>query len=104
MRIVLNWFIMDIETIKKLKNKSKGLDAVVQIGKNGITFAIIEQIKRIVKKKKLIKIKLSRGFVEEQEQNGKKKKDIGILLATDTNTQLIDVVGFTVSLSVKIRN
>jgi RNA-binding protein YhbY len=87
---------MNLET---LKLKSKGLDAVVTIGKNGLTFAVLEQIKQILKKKKLIKIKLSRGFVESQEADGKKKKDIGAEIADATDSFLVNVVGFTVSVA-----
>jgi len=85
--------------LDNLKKQSKGLDPVVQIGKNGATLAVLEQIKRILQKKKLIKIKLSRDFVETQEQEGKKKKDVGQNLADATNSLLVDVVGFTVSLA-----
>lgn len=87
---------MDLDALKK---ESKGLDAVVQIGKNGVTVALIDQIKRILQKKKLIKIKLSRSFVEEQGAQGKKKKEIGQDLADSTNSLVVDVVGFTVSLA-----
>jgi RNA-binding protein YhbY len=87
---------MDLGALKK---ESKGLNSVVQIGKNGATFPVLDQIKRILQKKKLIKIKLSRSFVEEQEKEGKKKKDIGQDLADSTNSVVVDVVGFTVSLA-----
>ncbi len=87
---------MNFET---LKLKSKGLDPVVTVGKNGLTIAVLEQIKQVLKKKKLIKIKLSRGFVESQEADGKKKKEIGEEIADATNSFLVNVVGFTVSLA-----
>lgn len=49
---------MNTPDIKLLRAKSHSLEPVLQIGKSGVTDSVIEEIKRLLKKKKLIKIKL----------------------------------------------
>ena len=43
---------------KELKEISIGLRPTIQIGKKGLTIELIEEIKKQLKKKKLLKIKL----------------------------------------------
>ena len=47
-----------MDKIKELKAKSHAMHSVLQIGKSGATDSVIEEIIKILKKKKLIKIKL----------------------------------------------
>jgi RNA-binding protein len=87
--------------LQKLKIKSRELEPTVIVGKNGLTEGTIEQIKSVLKKKKLIKIKLLRSFVAEEEDSGLSKRQVGEKLAELTNSILVDVVGFTISLAKK---
>jgi RNA-binding protein len=87
--------------LKKLKVESRGLEPVVIIGKQGINDSVISHIKHVLKKKKLIKIKLSRGYLDSQLDSGKSRKEIALNIAELTNTILIDSVGLTVSLGRK---
>jgi len=58
---------MDIKKIKELRGKSHGLEATVQIGKEGITGPVIEEIKKQLKKRKLIKVKFLKSAGERSE-------------------------------------
>lgn len=78
---------------KELAEKSKELEPVIRIGKNGITEGIIEEIKSQLKKKKLIKIKFLKSAMEDID-----KKVLAKRIAEDTNSELIDQVGFIVVL------
>lgn len=53
------------EDIKKLRKKAVNLEPLVRLGKKGINDSIMEEIKKMLKKRKLIKIKLLRNFVEQ---------------------------------------
>ena len=87
------------QNLHKLKLKARAMPATVQIGKNGLTEASIEELKKQLKKRKLVKIKLVKGFVEQlKESSNKTKKEIAIELAEKTNSELIDAVGFVVVL------
>ena len=43
---------------KKLKDQAKAMKPLIQIGKNGLTESVVQQIIRLIKKRKLVKIKL----------------------------------------------
>ncbi len=77
----------------KLKEKAKTLEPVIRIGKNGLTESTIKEIKKQLNKKKLIKVKLLRSFI-----NDKNKKQVAKDIAQETNSRIIDLVGFVVVL------
>lgn len=58
---------MDIKKLKELKAKSHGLEATVQVGKEGITDSLIEEIKKQLKKRKLIKVKFLKSAGERKK-------------------------------------
>ena len=79
--------------IVSLKRRALGLEPVVRIGKKGLTDETVQEIKKQLKKKKLIKIKVLRSGLE----------DIGIKELTDrlveeTGSVLVSRVGFVVVL------
>lgn len=76
-----------------LKAKAKTLEPVIRIGKNGITENVLEHIKLMLKKRKLIKIKMLKAFVDANN-----KKMVAKKLAEDTNAELIEQVGFVIVL------
>ena len=87
--------------IAKIKIESRNLLPVVIIGKNGINEEVINHIKRVIKKKKLIKIKLLHSYIDLEKKGGFSKKQIGQKLADLTGSKLIEVMGLTVSLAKK---
>lgn len=78
---------------KELLEKTNPLKPVLRIGKNGLTENVIKELKNQLKKKKLIKVKLLKSFIE-----GKDKKKIAKEIANKTNSKLIQQIGFVVVL------
>lgn len=78
---------------KELLEKTNLLKPVLRIGKNGLTENVIKELKNQLKKKKLIKVKLLKSFIE-----GKDKKKIVAEIAAQTNSKLIQQIGFVVVL------
>ena len=81
------------DQIKKLKVKAKGLTPLVRIGKNGLTEAVVNQVKLLVSKRKLVKVKFLRSFLESND-----KKEAAKKLAQETNAEILEQVGFVVVL------
>ena len=79
-----------------IKQKAKLLKPTIQIGKNGITDSLIEEIKKQIKKSRLVKIKLLRGFVEAND-----RKKISKEIVEKTDSVLIDQVGHVIVLRKK---
>ena len=82
-------------TKHELKQKAKGLLPLLRIGKNGITENQIKEIKKLLQKKKLVKIKLLKSFIEPTK---KKRKEIARDLAKKTDSELVDLTGFVIVL------
>ncbi len=76
---------------KELKQKSKALDPIVRIGKNGLTEGVIIQIEKVLAKRELVKVKFLRAFVEDND-----RKKAGKELANKLKARLIEQVGFVV--------
>jgi RNA-binding protein len=80
---------MNIKQIKELKASAKTLEPVLRIGKNGITDSLILELKKHLKKKKLIKIKIlksARGMAD--------KKAFVNEIAQKTESELIELIGY----------
>ncbi len=75
--------------MKELKNKAKLLEPTIRIGKNGLTESQINEIKKQLNKKRLVKIKLLKSCIA-----GKDRKDIAGQIAEKTNSAIIEQVGF----------
>jgi RNA-binding protein len=82
------------EKMKKMRSESKTLKPAIIIGKNGINDQVIENIKKELKKSRLIKIRMLPTLVEE-----KNKKEIVADLLSKTGAKLVDFIGFTVTLT-----
>lgn len=74
---------------KELKSKAKLIRPLVRIGKNGINDNQINDIRKHLKKRKLIKIKLLKSFRKEET------KDISLDIAEKTDSKVIHIIGFT---------
>jgi len=81
--------------IKKLKEKAKTIEPILRIGKAGLTDGVVEEIKKQLKKKRLIKIKFLRDAIEGT------KKEFAQEVASKTDSELIDQVGFVIVLNKK---
>ena len=84
-------------TFKKIMaEKAQHIQPILRIGKSGVTEGLIEEIKRQLKKRKLIKIKLLRSALD-----GKDKKEMAQEIADKTRSELINQVGSVIVLSKK---
>ena len=79
-----------------LKQKAKQLEPAIRIGKKGVSEQQLKQIMALLKKKKLIKIRLLKSYLE-----GKDKKAEARKIAELADARLIDAVGFVVVLARK---
>ena len=76
-----------------LKMRAQGIEPSIRIGKQGITAGIVEEIKRQLAKKNMVKIKCLKSFM----QSADKKKFAGEL-AEKTNSKVVHQVGFVIVL------
>ncbi len=72
---------------------------MVNVGKAGLTVEVVKQIKIVLQRKKLLKIKFLRSYVDAHED--KTTRVLAKELAEQTNGILIDVVGLVVILAKK---
>lgn len=78
---------------KRLQAEAKAIKPQVQIGKNGLTDSAVEQVNRLVKKRKLIKVKFLKSFLESNNRKEAAKK-----LAEMTGSEIVYQTGFVVAL------
>lgn len=81
-----------------LKNESL---IVVRIGKRGITEENIQEIKNVLKKHKIMKVKLLKNFRENYPYN---KEEVAKILAEKTESKIVEIRGFTIILAKKKAN
>ena len=81
------------DKLYKLKAEASSIKPILNIGKNGITDAVVEEIKKQVKAYRLVKIKMLKTTPE-----GEDVKEAAQKLAEVTGTTLIEVRGSTVVL------
>ncbi len=79
--------------MQDLKSRAQSLEPSVRIGKNGLTDSIITEIIKVLKKRKLVKIKLLRAFIQDKD-----KKKIAQEIADKTKSKLVQVTGFVITL------
>ncbi len=72
-----------------MRKKGKLLEPIIRIGKNGINDNVLEEIRKHLKKKKIIKIKFLKSFIK-----GKDRKKINNEIADKTDSVLVDQIGF----------
>lgn len=86
---------MEQKRKKELKTEAKQLSAVVHIGKQGLSPAVITQIKNYLQAHHLGKIKFSKDLLDELQLD---KKAFAHHLAQKVDAQLIDQIGFVIVL------
>jgi putative YhbY family RNA-binding protein len=72
----------------ELRNKAKYLEPIIRIGKKGANEALINEILKVIKKRKLIKVKILKASIDNIN-----KKDLINDIVNKTNTSLIEAVG-----------
>ncbi|MBW2992156.1 YhbY family RNA-binding protein [Candidatus Woesearchaeota archaeon] len=82
--------------IIELRSKAKGLEPVLRIGKNGLTEGTVREIKHILIKRRMIKIKLLKSFY-----HNKNKKELVKEIVDKTNSILVESVGNVIVLHKK---
>lgn len=80
----------------KERKKAQELTVTGFVGKQGLTPAVIAELISQLDKHKLIKVKISKSFLEAESLN---KKDAFRILAEKTGSKIMHAVGFTVVLS-----
>ncbi|MBW2972732.1 YhbY family RNA-binding protein [Candidatus Woesearchaeota archaeon] len=75
--------------VKELRSKARLMEPTARIGKSGLTDAAVLQVKKLVDKRKLVKVKFLRSFVESND-----RKKAAQELAEKTGSVLVDQVGF----------
>lgn len=77
-----------MESLQKLKDKARSIEPIIRIGKNGLSDGQINEIKKLIQKRKLIKIKMLSAFME-----GKDRIEVANELAQKTETVMIQAIG-----------
>ena len=77
---------MDKDKLYKLKAEASQLKPIMNIGKNGITDAVVEEIRKHLKANRLIKIKMLKSSREEKDTTTIAEK-----LAQATASEIIEL-------------
>ena len=84
---------MEKEKLYRLKAGANQLSPILNIGKNGVTDTLIEELNKQIKANRLVKVRVLKSAEE-----GKDLKDIAEEIAAATRSNLIEVRGRTVVL------
>ena len=82
-----------------LARKLHALEPIIRIGKNGLTDNIVKDLKEHLKKRKLIKVKLLKSYIGEQD-----KKKLFQEIADKTESKIIQKIGFVIVLEKEEKN
>ncbi|WMW22168.1 YhbY family RNA-binding protein [Methanolobus mangrovi] len=82
---------MEKDKIYQLRTEATKIKPIINIGKNGITESVLEEIKKQLKANRLLKIKMLKTSAEGEDIKQSAEK-----LAEATKATLIDVRGSTV--------
>ncbi len=83
---------MDKKRIRELRGEAQSLPATVHVGKEGITCSVGEELRKQLKKNRLVKVRLLQSFDGDREDAGKR-------LADASESVLIEIRGKTVVLA-----
>ena len=84
---------LSTEKKEELRKSAQALKPMAQIGKSGMTDEVIAEVKKHLKKKKLIKVKLLKTFVQDQS-----KDELFDKLQEITGAFIVQKVGFMIVL------
>jgi RNA-binding protein len=81
---------------KELRSKARAMNPTMNIGKEGLTETVIEEIKKQLRQKKLIKIKMLQSLAQDKDKDA-----VAAELVEKTDAVLIDRIGFVIVLAIK---
>ena len=84
---------MEKEKLYRLKAEANQLSPILNVGKNGITDSLVEELNKQIKANRLVKLRVLKSAEE-----GKDLKAIAEEIATATRSTVIEVRGRTVVL------
>ncbi|MDW5551366.1 MULTISPECIES: YhbY family RNA-binding protein [Methanosarcina] len=84
---------MEKEKLYRLKAEANQLSPILNVGKNGITDSLVEELNKQIKANRLVKVRVLKSAEE-----GKDLKAIAEEIATATRSTVIEVRGRTVVL------
>ena len=84
---------MEKEKLYRLKAEANQLSPILNVGKNGITDSLVEELNKQIKANRLVKVRVLKSAEE-----GKDLKTIAEEIATATRSTMIEVRGRTVIL------
>ncbi len=84
---------MEKDKLYKLKAEASKLSPIINIGKNGVTDSVVEELKKHIKANRLVKVKVLKSAESEKDLKG-----IAEELAESSHSTLIEVRGRTVVL------
>lgn len=84
---------MEKERLYQLKSEAHQINPILNIGKNGVTDALIEELNKQIKANRLVKVRVLKSAEEEKDV-----KAIADEIAEATRSTLIEVRGRTVVL------
>jgi RNA-binding protein len=84
---------MEKEKMYQLKSEAHQISPILNIGKNGVTDALIEELNKQIKANRLVKVRVLKSAEEEKDL-----KAIAEEIAEATRSTLIEVRGRTVVL------
>jgi RNA-binding protein len=80
--------MMEKKKLYQLKSEANQIDPIINIGKNGVTDTLIEELNKQIKAKKLVKVRVLKSAEE-----GKDLKAIAEEIASATRSTLIEIRG-----------
>ncbi|WP_292376857.1 MULTISPECIES: YhbY family RNA-binding protein [unclassified Methanosarcina] len=84
---------MEKEKLYRLKAEANQLSPILNIGKNGVTDTLVEELNKQIKANRLVKVRILKSAEE-----GKDLKNIAEEIAAATRSTVIEVRGRTVVL------
>jgi len=76
--------------LRALKSRSRETDATVWLGKEGASEAVVSQVESQLKSRELVKVKIQRSALREDEAS-----DIATKIAASTGATLVEILGHT---------
>ncbi|MFP4524015.1 MAG: YhbY family RNA-binding protein [Candidatus Woesearchaeota archaeon] len=76
---------------KELKGKAHHLQPRLQVGKNGVTDQVKEELSRMAKKRGLVKVRFLRSHADEHDRHASAQE-----LVVGTGLELVSVTGNTI--------